>query len=245
MRYSGSKARFIKELTPILTEHLDGSNTFYDCFMGGANVISNIDYDKKVGIELNRYILSLWFKILHEGTADFLPDTLTREEYEDIRENYINRTDKYPDWLIGYVGSCCSFGGAWFNGYAAYNPKKNEDHIKEAKRGIMKQVENFKHIDGTHVLCGSYLDFEYPAGSVLYCDPPYADTKKYESDFNHNLFWEWVRMVSQNGCYVYVSEYRAPSDFKCIWQKEKKDGMGSSATGVSKTKVEKLFVYNG
>ena len=95
MRYSGSKARFMKELAPILAEHLDGTNTFYDCFMGGGNVISYIDYSDKVGIELNRYIYALWFKILHEGNADFIPDSLTREEYDDIKNNYMNKNSGY------------------------------------------------------------------------------------------------------------------------------------------------------
>ena len=51
MRYLGSKSRIIKQITPIITEHLNGENEFVDAFMGGANVISHIDYNKKVGNE--------------------------------------------------------------------------------------------------------------------------------------------------------------------------------------------------
>ena len=29
--------------------------------------------------------------------------------------------------------------------------------------------------------------------SIIYCDPPYRSTKSYESDFDHDKFWDWVR----------------------------------------------------
>jgi DNA adenine methylase len=52
--------------------------------------------------------------------------------------------------------------------------------------------------------------------------------------------------MSKAGHYVYVSEYTAPDDFKCIWEKKKKDGMATTKKGKKQnTKTEKLFVYNG
>lgn len=250
MRYCGSKAKFIKELIPIITKHLDSDTTFVDAFMGGANVICSIDHPKKCGIELNKYVLALWKHIQKcnnngKNPEEYLPVSLTKEEYLDIKQSYIDKDGRYPEWLIGYVGSALSFGGAWFNGYAAFNPKKNEDHVKEALNGISKQIKHFKHLSDTAFLNNSYNEVEFQGKCVIYCDPPYQDTKKYESDFDHSAFWEWVRKMSKLGHYVYVSEYTAPSDFKCVWRKKKKDGMGSSCTGISKTKVEKLFVYHG
>ena len=41
-----------------------------------------------------------------------------------------------------------------------------------------------------------------------------------------------------------VSEYNAPSDFICIWEKTRKDGMGTTKTGgMQKTKIEKVFIH--
>lgn len=34
-------------------------------------------------------------------------------------------------------------------------------------------------------------------------------------------------------------------DFECIWQMEKKDGLGRKKGKKQNTKVEKLFVYKG
>jgi len=42
----------------------------------------------------------------------------------------------------------------------------------------------------------------------------------YRKTFDNAKFWEWVRIKSSEGHKVYVSEYKAPDDFKCIWSKE-------------------------
>lgn len=235
----------MKHLKPILEEHIKEDTLFVDAFCGGANVISEIDCVNKLGVELNEYVCELW-KHLQENGMEGIPSSLTREEYNDIKQNYLDKTQKYPKWLIGYVGVCCSYGGGWFNGYARYNPNRNEDHIKEAYENLKKHLENFKNLDKTHFAHSSYDNLYYPPGSVIYCDPPYADTKRYETEFDTIKFWNWVRVMSRYGRYVYVSEYEAPSDFKCIWSKSKKDGMGTTTFGNKQNvRIEKLFVYNG
>ena len=178
---------------------------------------------------------------------------VTEEEYYDIKQSYLDNNCKYPDYIKGYVGNCCSYGGAWWNGYARFNPKKNENHILEAYNGLKKQVENFKYLKETDFIYGSYESVvhtfcfspEYKCYKVMaYFDPPYADTKKYESDFDNIHFWNACRFYSKYLENLYISEYSAPSDFKCIWKKEKKDGMRNTKKGERQnTKIEKLFIY--
>ena len=53
---------------------------------------------------------------------------------------------------------------------------------------------------------------------------------------------EWCRKMKIKGNEIYISEYSAPSDFKCIWSKTRKDGMGTYGfSSKQATKVEKLF----
>jgi DNA adenine methylase len=246
MRYCGSKSKFVKELLPFLTENLNGENLFIDAFMGGGNVISEVDYEKKIGIEINPYIHALWEHIQHMENKgvhlfEYIPQSLSREQYEDIKNDYVNNNGKYSPWTIGYVGACCSYGSSWFNGYGGYGKRKNEDHIKESYNGLLKHINRFKYLDSTKFICSSYDEVQIPKGSVIYCDPPYANTKKYMTDFNHSDFWDWVRMMSLGGRYVYVSEYNAPSDFECIWEKKRKDSMGSSSIGIANDRIERLF----
>ena len=251
MRYSGSKRRFMKELRPILMKHVKENTLFVDAFGGGMNVICDIPHNRKCAVELNRYVYSLWIHIRdcitknNKTIDELIPKELTEEKYYEIKKSYIDKDGRFPDWLIGYVGSALSYGGGWFAGYAKFNHKKNENHILEAFNGLKKQVENFYFLEKTNFVNCSYDEMIYPPNSVIYCDPPYADTKKYETDFNHEIFWEWVRKMSKQGHYVYVSEYNAPSDFKCIWQKKKKDGMSMTKKGKKQNiKIEKLFIYN-
>ena len=244
MRYCGSKRKFMKYLLPILTKYMDENTLFVDLFGGGMNVVCEIPSEPKIAVDYNKYVIALW-KELQENGMNNIPTEVSEEMYNDIKSDYINHTNKYEDYIIGYVGTCCSFGGSWFNGYARFNPNKNEDHIKEAYNGLKKQVENFIGLKKTVFLHCTYNMVLLDKNDIVYCDPPYASTKKYESDFNNDAFWEWAREASKKVKKLYVSEYDAPSDFKCIWQMEKKDSLGTRKGKKQNTKVEKLFVYNG
>lgn len=241
MRYCGSKRRFMKDLLPILMKDCDGETFFYDLFGGGMNVVSEIPLKNKVAVDLNKYVIALWQEVQKHGVT-YLPQSLNEKTYNQIKEEYINNKPSYCDYMIGYVGTCCSFGGSWFNGYARYNEKKKEDHIKEAYNGLKKQYETFKNLDSTLFIHNSYSNIKLLPNSIVYCDIPYMSTKKYETDFNHKEFWEWARKKSKEVKHLYVSEYEAPSDFVCIWQKEKKDSLGRKEGQKQNTKIEKLFV---
>lgn len=239
MRYLGSKARIKKEIIPIITEHLNGDNEFVDAFMGGANIIDAVDYPKKVGIEYSRYVCAIWQTIKAIGIK-WIPQSFDEEEYYEVKSAYKNKTNKYSAAMIGYVGNCLSYGSKWWGGFARFNPKKKEDHVQEAYNGIKKQYEGFKHFDTTIFANCSYDEYDYKPKSVIYCDPPYQSTVGYESSFDHQKFWDWCRKMSKYH-YVYVSEYSAPSDFKCIWRKAVKEQVGKNIN----QKVEKLFIYCG
>lgn len=244
MRYCGSKRKFMKYLRPILTKDMDENTMFVDLFGGGMNVVCDIPCDNKVAIDYNKYVIALWKELQLNGMKN-IPTEVSEEMYNDVKSDYINHTNKYEDYIIAYVGTCCSFGGSWFNGYARFNPNKNEDHIKESYNGLKKQVENFIGLKKTVFLHSSYDKIRLHKNDIVYCDPPYAMTKRYASDFNNDAFWEWAREASKKVKKLYVSEYDAPSDFKCIWQMEKKDGLGRQKGKKQNTKVEKLFVYKG
>ena len=90
-----------------------------------------------------------------------------------------------------------------------------------------------------------YTSLAIPTESVVYCDPPYADTTGYKDSFDSSRLWDWVREISKNNT-VYVSEYNAPADFECIWEKQTKSSLSANGkSGGSKASTEKLFILKG
>ena len=109
-----------------------------------------------------------------------------------------------------------------------------EHYQKEQINNILKQSIKISDIV---FKCCSYDALDIPANSVIYCDPPYNGTTKYKDSFDSDAFWQWCRDKAKEGHTVYVSEYNAPEDFKCIWEKQINSNLG----GRSKVAKEKLF----
>jgi len=92
--------------------------------------------------------------------------------------------------------------------------------------------------------CESCKELEIPKNSIIYCDPPYAATTEYRDTFDQAQFWDWCRQQSKAGHQVFISEYNAPEDFKCIWEKGAKTTFSWYAENLStKESVERLFVF--
>jgi site-specific DNA-adenine methylase len=69
--------------------------------------------------------------------------------------------------------------------------------------------------------------------TIIYCDPPYKNTGKYQNNIDHNRFDEWVE---NNPCKVYVSEYNSKFNEVMTWRTRST----MSATNNKKT-TEKLY----
>ena len=106
-----------------------------------------------------------------------------------------------------------------------------------ARFEMFQQLQQLQQLEISNL---DYRDVEIVPNSVIYCDPPYAGTAKYkEGAFNHEAFWEWCREQSNP---VFVSEYKAPDDFKVVAEFKHKSTL--SATNNAKVTIEKLF-WNG
>lgn len=231
MVYMGSKNRIAKELLPIITADLQSNQWYIEPFVGGCNMIDKIKHPHKIGADNNKYLIAL-LKYVQNGNE--LPLYIEKEEYLKVKAN----PDDYADWYVGYVGFICSHNGKFFNGYAGITTTKQgeRNYIREKRNNILKQ-----NLQGIDLICSNYDQLEIPDNSVIYCDPPYSDTTSYKNNFDSAKFWNWVREMAKAGHKIYVSEYNAPIDFRCIWEKE----LSSSLSKTSKKSTEKLFVYEG
>lgn len=230
MKYMGSKNRIAKEILPIILKDRKENQYYIEPFVGGANIIDKVD-GNKIGADTNRYLIAL-YKKLQDGWIP--PKNVTKEEFLDMKNN----PEKYEEHLLGYVGFQLSFGAMWFSSYRRDNQGKR-NYSLEAYNNVMKQLKDIK--DVIFFWC-SYEQIDYPANSIIYCDPPYKDTAGYDAvdSFDHDKFWNWVRNMTNAGHKVFVSEYNAPDDFKCIWEKE----LSCNISSKYKKNTEKLFVYS-
>jgi DNA adenine methylase len=230
MKYMGSKRKYAKYILPIILRSRRRNLQWYvEPFVGGFNVVDKVD-GKRLVSDSNRYLIKLFVSIVYDGWSP--PEFVSYDFYEKVR----NDKDNYPDELVGYIGFN-SFGGKWFAGYRR-DGENIRDYWGEHYRNIMSQVSRLK---GVVIKNDSYIDLSIPDNSVIYCDPPYKDTVSYVDKFDHGLFWEWVREKRSEGHLVFVSEYSAPNDFKCIWRRSVVNSLDLD-TG-SKTGEEKLFVH--
>ncbi|AGO47991.1 DNA methylase [Cellulophaga phage phi12:1] len=225
MKYMGSKNRIAKQLLEVILPHRLPGMTWVEPMVGGANMIDKVD-GERIGADSNKYLISLLNEMTKPG---FKSPEINEKKYKDIKDN----KDNYPLWVVGYAGFQLSFGGKWFGGYRRDKQGKR-NYCKEAQNNVNKQSKNIQGVDFIHT---RYQDLEIPKNSLIYCDPPYEGTTKYKDDFNHSEFWEWCRVKTKEGHKVFISEYNAPDDFKCIWQNEITNSINN------KKAVEKLFIF--
>ena len=236
MKYMGSKARFTKEILPIILKDRKPEQWYVEPFAGGMNVICEVQ-GNRIANDKNHYLIEMWKGLLENRER---PNDIPKQLYDKARTEYNNGTNiEFDDFMIGWIGWMGSFNGRFFNG--GYSGKtKTRDYIDEQIRNTLKQVDKLK---GTVFTCGDYDAFNIPKNSIIYCDPPYRGTKQYSNskDFNHDKFFEWCREMSKQGHTLFVSEYQAPDDFECVWEMKTKSYLKPSR---AEQTIEKLFKFS-
>jgi len=230
MKYMGSKNRIAKYILPIMLAERMPNQWWVEPFVGGANIIDKV-HGKRIGADISNYLIDALVAI-RDCVMEFPKNNneFTENNYKDLR-----KSDDYK--YKGYAGFAFSYGGKWLGGWRR-DSKNKRDYVNEAYRSALKQS---LLLQGVILVNESYLDLQIPVNSLIYCDPPYGRTTKYKYDFNHIVFWQWCRNMASKGHLVFVSEYNAPDDFECVWEKEITSSL-TKDTG-SKKAIEKLFRY--
>lgn len=242
MQYMGSKARFAKDIVPILQRCIDENNVklYIEPFVGGANIIDKINCLERIGTDINLYLIKLLIYI-RDNDINTIPDVIFIDEYNKVKQSYKNKTNEFPDWYKGLVGFCASYGNKFYNGYARNSQDDTTgQRTKSALKNIKDQKERLKNIkfavkDYRELAKGNFTNV------VLYFDPPYKDTTKYKDSIDYDEFYNLCRKLKSQGNHIFVSEYNMPDDFKCIWTKETKTTIDKNAKNRDTNRIEKLF----
>lgn len=253
MQYQGGKSRIAKPISEVIinevsrweikNSNLDcGSNrerereresnqTLVSLFCGSCAVEAKLapHFNKVVCNDKHEYLIEM-LKGVQNGYE--LPEQISEEEYKYIRLH--KDEDKV---LTGFVGFGCSFGGKFFGGYA--RNKEQTNYALQSKKSLLKDMVQLPNAEFT---CLDYRDVEIPNGSIVYADPPYANTTTYQGQkFDSEAFWEYIRQISKHN-QVFISEQTAPDDFECIWEKPFTRTLDRNKDNQFKV-VEKLFTY--
>lgn len=104
----------------------------------------------------------------------------------------------------------------------------------------LERLESLQSLQSLEINCGSYLDYQYKEGDVVYCDPPYENTATYSDDgFNHKEFYDWVASRPYR---VYFSSYEISDNrFFKVWSKEKIQNLSGQGAGA---KVQETIYCN-
>jgi DNA adenine methylase len=225
MKYMGGKHAIAKPLCYFLNQQLAPSQPFVDMFCGAVNIVIGINHKRdRYANDANPYLIALWQHVQNGGE---LPDVVTKEMYREIRLN----KDDYPPWLVAFVGFGCSFGGAFFKGYA-----RGLEYAIAAKNGCYAKRDGLKDVK---LSCNSYANFEPPANALIYCDIPYRNTTGYKfGDFKHEEFYSWAHRMTEQGHSVFVSEYEQsiPEGWQVVWGRESVKGLRDSGGTQQKTR---------
>lgn len=231
MKYLGSKRRLAKHLLPIMLSEAEawGLTTWVEPFVGGGNMIDQVpNRYRRIGIDYNAHTIAALIAI--RDMAHQIPDSLTEQEYKKLKGSE-------PDPIKSLLRFTTSFGSKFDGGYARRKGSNALTFAGRGKRNALKQSPLLKEVElitGSYELCTDYTD------CIIYCDPPYQGATGYNTGaFDHVKFWDWCRLMSRTNL-VFVSEYNAPSDFKCLWSGEVSANIHSARLS-SDARVEKLF----
>lgn len=223
MKYMGSKNRHAKEILSVIPRIL--GQLWVEPFCGGCNLLDKVE-GPRIGADKNKYLIAMWHA-LQEGWTP--PEFISEEEYYGIK----NTEDYCKPELYAFVAIGCSYAGKWWGGFAR---REGRNYCRESRDNVLRQVSK---LQGVKFICANYRDLYIPPKSLIYADPPYANTTRYKDKFNHVAFWGWCDQKVKEGHDVYVSEYAAPEDWDCIWSKKVNNTLVQN-TG-SKQGIERLF----
>ena len=223
MQYVGGKFRIRKQLTAYL-ESVRNNRDFVEPFCGGCNITAEMS-GNRFASDLCEDVVLLW-RAAAEGWQP--PTAVSEEEYKAAK-------GLSPSAYRGFVGFGCSFGGKFFGGYA--RNKRGDDFVRNARNSILRKAKMLQGVSFIHCPYSSLS----PVNSLVYCDPPYANTTQgySSSKFDSNVFWLTMREWVARGNLVLVSEYAAPPFAHEVWRKETKIEM--RGRGGREVRVEKLF----
>ena len=232
MLYMGGKGRLGRPLADVILASTTKRETYIEPFLGGGNLFKHLGskFDTVHVGDVHEELMLMWCAAAGDWAP---PDTVSEAEYKAVRASPASP-------LRGFVGFGCSFGGKWWGGYARSKCNGNDYYARHASKSVNEIARLLPpHVPGT-LRRASYEEWTplVTRETVVYADPPYANTTKYKGAFDHGEFWRRMGHWTDIGASVFVSEYNAPIGWSPIWTKEQRRKVSG---GTGEMTCEHLF----
>ena len=83
MKYMGSKARFAKEILPIILKGRTIDQYYVEPFSGGMNMICEVK-GKRIANDIHFDLIQMWKELI----MGWIPEKITKEEYQKYLWDY-------------------------------------------------------------------------------------------------------------------------------------------------------------
>jgi len=229
MKYQGGKHRIAKTILPIILERRATRQWFVEPFAGGCNITAAavpLVFGACIAGDVRPELIAFWRQI----AAGWRPKMIqTKSEYDALKRGEGDLAQR------GWAATGASYSGKWFGGFVGVKHRNGRDYQAEALRAALAKKDALKYVTFYAL---SYELLPIPPESIIYCDPPYNNVTGYGVKFDSQAFYAWARGRAKEGHTVFVSEYSAPADFVCVWEKPVTSSLNARR---HKPVVEKLF----
>lgn len=230
--YMGGKHRLAKCLVGAVALEVGRVDCWVEPFVGGGSVAAAAA--RRFGCDLVLSDIDPHAAVLWDRSTEFVwPDDAVFTEDDWTRLRDAGAVDK----LTALAAFGASFGGKKWGGFARPDLRlRRPCMFGMAVRSWRRKFDAMSAASLVTSECLPYWRVDPPAGSVVYCDPPYAGTTGYASgEFDYDRFYAWCEAQTVP---VFVSEFAAPARWRGVFEKEQTRSIRS---GDSSKMPEKLF----
>tara|TARA_Y100000389_G_scaffold75597_1_gene72260 strand:+ start:1215 stop:1916 length:702 start_codon:yes stop_codon:yes gene_type:complete len=229
MAYVGGKSKNADHIIEILNNKKYDNMNYLEPFVGYCHILRRVTNKKSYNASDANPLLITLLNGIQDGTK-YNNIHITKDQYERLKTN--NNDNSFKRALAAFA---YSYNGKLWGGYTLSSSTR-DNYPQERKRyyDLLSTNDTFNK---TKLSCRDFSTLN-PKNKLIYCDPPYKGTTGYGESFDTELFWNTMRKWSKNNV-VYISEYSAPKDFKCVAKSKKYNSLNGKGAG--KVVFEKVY----
>ena len=259
--YKGSKNKIAKQII----DALPSTETFVDVFAGGCAIthaaLLSGKYKRIIANDIDVKIPMLFKNAINGNLPANYDRFVSRDEFNQLKDSdaivaccwsfgnnkrdYLWGKDIIKPKELAFKMIKCRDERLRYYYYRQFIKSLGNDIFDLERLECLERLQRLESLQSLKtnidikVFGFDFKSLDIPENALIYCDPPYEGTNKYNGvDFNSDRFWEWAREVSKQNLLA-VSEYKAPDDFVPFLDITKT--CQYCATNNSKQTVERLF----